>query len=260
VPEFSSHPPGTFVWPELSTTDQKGAVAFYTKLFGWDVDEQPIGPTETYSMFKLRGKNVGAAYTTRKEEQGVPPHWGSYVSVANADETVKRAQALGAKVFAPPFDVMDAGRMAVLQDPTGAVFHLWQPNKHQGVGLLGEPGTLCWTELATGDPKAAEKFYTALFGWTAKAGTDAGTEYIELANQGRQQAGLMKTPPNMGNAPPMWTPYFAVTDVDATAKNTAQLGGRAYVPPTDIPNVGRFAVLADPQGGVFAVVKLARAM
>src|SRR5256885_12801091 len=147
VPEFTKHAPGTFSWPELSTSDQKNGVAFYRGLFGWDVEEQPIGPTETYSMFKKGGKYVAAAYTSRAEEKGVPPHWGSYITVANADEATKRAESLGAKVFAPPFDVMDAGRMAVLQDPTGGVFHVWQANKHIGAQVLGEPGAACWPEL-----------------------------------------------------------------------------------------------------------------
>jgi predicted enzyme related to lactoylglutathione lyase len=138
---FSSHTHGTFSWPELATTDQKGAVAFYRALFGWDLNDQPMGPTETYSMFQMRGKEVGAAYTMRPEERqhGAPPHWNSYVTVKNVDEAVKKAEGLGAKVFAPPFDVMDAGRMAVLQDPTGAVFQVWQPNKHIGAKILNEP-------------------------------------------------------------------------------------------------------------------------
>ena len=257
MPEFSSLPPGTFCWPELSTSDQKGAVNFYRELFGWDVDDQPIGPTETYSMFKLRGKSVGAAYTKRAEEQGVPPHWGSYVSVADADATTKRAQELGAQVFAPPFDVMDAGRMAVLQDPTGAVFHVWQPNKHPGAQILQEPGTLCWTELATRDTTAAEQFYTALFGWTPKHGTGGGMEYTEIANAGTPQAGIMPITPQMGNMPPAWTPYFMVTDVDASASKVKELGGQVYMGPADIPNVGRFAVVADPQGAAFAIFKRA---
>src|SRR5258708_6124729 len=142
MPEFSSHAPGTFCWPELSTTDQKSAVAFYGTLFGWDVVESPMGPGETYSMFNIKGKSVGAAYSMRPEErqQSVPPHWNAYVSVANTDEAVKRAQSLGAKVLAPAFDVMDAGRMAVLQDPTGAAFCVWQAGKHSGAALLREPG------------------------------------------------------------------------------------------------------------------------
>src|SRR4029077_6793657 len=140
MPEFSSYAPGTFSWPELATTDQKAGVAFYRALFGWDLNDQPMGPTETYSMFQMRGREVGAACTLRPEEKqgGVPPHWNSYITVANVEETVKKAQQLGAKVFAPPFDVMDAGRMAVLQDPTGAVFQVWQANKSIGAKILDE--------------------------------------------------------------------------------------------------------------------------
>ena len=124
--DVNSHAPGTFSWPELATTDQKAGVAFYRALFGWELNEQPMGPTEVYSMFQMRGRPVAAAYTMRPEEKqmGAPPHWNSYVTVANVDESTKKAQALGAKVFAQPFDVMDAGRIAVLQDPTGAVFQI----------------------------------------------------------------------------------------------------------------------------------------
>jgi predicted enzyme related to lactoylglutathione lyase len=132
VAEFSSHAPGTFSWVELATTDQKAGIAFYRALFGWDVNEQPIGPTEVYSMFLLRGKEVAAASTMRPEERqsGVPSHWNLYVTVAHVDESVKRAEGLGAKVFAAPFDVMDVGRMAVLQDPTGAVFQMCGKQEH----------------------------------------------------------------------------------------------------------------------------------
>jgi hypothetical protein len=259
MPTVTTHAPGTFCWPELATTDQKAAVAFYRTLFGWDVNDQPMGPTETYSMFQLQGKNVGAAYTLRSEERqhGVPPHWGSYVSVDNADATVKRAQELGAKVLAPPFDVMDAGRMAVVQDPTGGVFMVWQAKKHVGAEVLDDPGSLCWTELATRDSKTAEKFYTSLFGWSAKHGTD-GMEYTELANNGKQQGGILPITPQMGNMPTAWTPYFAVNDVDATAAKAKELGGRVYMGPQDLPKVGRFAVLSDPQGAVFDIFKRAQ--
>jgi len=139
VADFTSHKPGTFSWPELATTDQKAGVAFYRALFGWDVNEQPIGPTEVYSMFQMRGKAVGAASTQQANEKqmGVPPHWNSYVTVANVDESAKKAAALGGKVLMAPFDVMDAGRMAVLQDPTGAVFEIWQANRSIGAQILG---------------------------------------------------------------------------------------------------------------------------
>lgn len=128
--EFTTHTPGTFTWPELATTDQKSGVAFYRSLFGWDANEMPLGPGETYSMFQLKGKEVGAACTmqTQERQMGVPPHWNSYVTVKNVDESAKKAESLGAKLFMPPFDVMDAGRMAVLQDPTGAVFQSGSPS------------------------------------------------------------------------------------------------------------------------------------
>src|SRR5690348_8216555 len=143
MPEFSSHAPGTFCWPELATTDQKSAVSFYRALFSWDVNDLPLGPSESYSMFQLRGKPIAAAHSLQAEQRthGVPAHWGSYISVASADQASKRASELGGKILAEPFDVMDAGRMAVIQDPVGAVFMLWQAKRHPGAMILGEPGT-----------------------------------------------------------------------------------------------------------------------
>jgi predicted enzyme related to lactoylglutathione lyase len=260
LPEFTAHPKGTFSWPELATTDQKAGVAFYRSLFGWDVNEQPIGPTEIYSMFQLRGKEVAAAYTMRPEERqtGAPPHWNAYVTVPSADEAAKRAQELGGKVFAPPFDVMDAGRMAVLQDPTGAVFQVWEAKRSIGAKILDEPGALCWTELATRDTKTAEKFYTQLFGWTAKASAPGGMEYTEFSVQGKPGIGMMPMPAEVpAQVPAYWMPYFQVTDCDASASKAKELGAKLIVPPTDIPSTGRFAVVSDPQGAVFAIFKRA---
>jgi predicted enzyme related to lactoylglutathione lyase len=253
--DIDSLPPGSFCWPELSTTDQKGAVAFYRALFGWTVDEQPIGPTETYSMFQLRGRHVAAAYTRRAEEKDVPPHWGSYIAVASADESVKKAKALGAQVFAEPFDVMEAGRMAVLQDPTGAVFHVWQPNTHAGARVLSEPGARCWTELSTRDTKAAEAFYTQLFGWVPKHSPPGSPmEYTEFSVAGRPSVGMMVMPKEMpAFVPAFWLPYFQVADVDASAEKAKSSGGKIQLPPMDIPGTGRFAMVTDPQGAEFAI-------
>jgi len=257
VPDVNSHPPGTFSWPELATTDQKAGVAYYRGLFGWDVKEEPMGPTEVYSMFQMRGRPVAAAYTMRPEEKqaGAPPHWNSYVTVNNVDEVVTKAQAIGARVFAPPFDVMDAGRMAVLQDPTGAVFQVWQAKNHVGAMILNEPGALCWTELTTSDLRAAEGFYTQLFHWTAKRSDPAsGMEYTEMSNNGQPGVGMMPKPPNMpAHIPSFWMPYFMVANVDASTDKAKQLGGKAMVGPQDISNVGRFSVVSDPQGAVFAL-------
>jgi len=259
MPEYTSHPPGTFSWPELSTSDQQAGVAFYRSLFGWDVNEQPAGPGMTYSIFQMRGKEVAAAAGQRPEEtqQGVPPHWNSYVSVANADDAVKRAQSLGGKVLAPAFDVMDVGRMAVLQDPTGAVFQVWEAKKHIGAKILQEPGALTWTELATNDTETAKKFYTSLFGWKEKTSSGSGMTYTEYSVNDRPQAGMMAMNEQMKSmhVPPNWLPYFQVTDVDATANKAKELGAMLFVPPADIPNTGRFSVIRDPQGAVFAIYK-----
>ncbi len=254
MPEFTTHAPGTFCWPELATTDAKSAGAFYHGLFGWDVNEVPIGPSQTYTMFTMRGLDVAAAagLPPEQRQQEVPPHWNMYVCVGNADETVKRAQDLGAKVLAPPFDVMDAGRMAVLQDPTGAAVSVWQPKQHIGSRILREPGALGWTELATNDPSGAESFYTRLLGWTSKK----GGEYTEFHVGDTPQAGMMKIDPKWGSMPPNWSPYFEVSDCDAAAARVKELGGQVVVPPTDIENVGRFAVAGDPQGAMFSIIAI----
>lgn len=259
--DVQSITPGTFSWAELATTDQRAAEKFYGALFGWEVNAQPMGPTETYTLFKLRGKDSAAAYTMRDEErkQGMPPHWNMYVGVQNADETAQKASALGGKVVAPPFDVMDAGRMAVLQDPTGAYICIWQGKRSTGLQVKREPGALCWTELTTGDTKTAEKFYTQLFGWTPKRSNMPGMEYTEFHVGSAAEGGMMPTPKEMPNVPPNWLPYFEVRDPDATATKAASLGGRPIVPPTDIPQVGRFSVIQDPQGAVFAIFKGANA-
>jgi hypothetical protein len=259
--EFSSHTPGTFSWAELATTDQPAAIAFYRGLLGWEVTEQPIGPDEVYSMFLLRGKEVAAAYTMRPEERrtGIPPHWNLYVTVTSASEAVQRAEMLGARVFAPPFDVMEAGRMAVLQDPTGAVFQVWEPKGHIGAKILNEVSALCWSELTTRDTDAAEEFYTALFGWTSKRSHGGGMEYTEFGTEGEMSAGMMPMPAQMPpGVPSYWMPYFQVESCDASAARARELGADVTVPPRDIPDTGRFAILTDPQGAVFAVFTLAR--
>ena len=251
--DIDSLPPGSFCWPELATSDQKAGTAFYTKLFGWSQKDNDMGPAGVYSIFQMRGRDVAAAASQRPEEKqhGVPPHWNTYISVANADAAVKRAQELGARVMAPAFDVMDAGRMAVLADPTGAVFQVWQANKHVGTRIQGENGALCWSELYTHDMKAAESFYKQFFGWTTKTG---GTPpYTEFHLNGRGIGGMMAIQPEWGKMPPNWVPYFMVADCDASAAKATSLGGNVGVKPSDIPNVGRFAMVADPQGAMFAI-------
>jgi len=154
--EYDGHDPGTFCWIELSTSDQLGATAFYSNLFGWEAEETPIPPDGIYTMFRMRGRYVAAAASQREDEraQGVPPHWNTYVASDDADQTAKAAEAAGGTVLAPPFDVLDAGRMAVFADPQGATFGVWQPKNHPGAQLVNEPNTYGWSELLTTDPSA----------------------------------------------------------------------------------------------------------
>jgi predicted enzyme related to lactoylglutathione lyase len=258
MPEVTKHEPGSFCWPELATTDAAGAKKFYTALFGWSFNDFLAGPDMNYTMLQKSGKDVGALYGLGPEQKGVPPHWNTYVSVASADETARKAKDLGGKVFMEPFDVMDFGRMAVLEDPQGAKICIWEPKKHIGAQVVNEPNSLCWAELDTTDTNSAGRFYTALFGWGKKVGGEAAnqTEYTEWQFGGTSIGGMMKIPKEWGPAPPSWLVYFAVADCDATAKKAGELGASAIVPPHDIPGAGRFAVLRDPQGAVFAIYKL----
>lgn len=249
------HAPGSFCWIELATTDGPAAKKFYGELFGWEAHDSPIGPDMVYTMLKLNGKDVGALYQKGEMMKQVPTHWASYISVTSADETAAKAKSLGGTIVQEPFDVMEVGRMAVIADPTGAHFCIWQPKMHKGVGVKGETNSLCWNELLTTDTEKAKDFYTKLFGWNSK--TDSGaTPYTEWINGEDHIGGMMQIQPHMGPMPPNWGIYIAVDDCDAKVKKATSLGARTYVPPTDIPNVGRFAVLSDPQGAVFNIIKL----
>lgn len=157
-----------------------------------------------------------------------------------------------------PFDVMDVGRMAVIQDPTGAALCLWQAKAHIGSGVKNEPGSLCWNELYTTDPDKARAFYTKLFGWVSE-GVDMGPMGIytlfKLPGAPNNVAGMMKLPPPMAGAPSHWTAYLEVVDCDASTKQVGELGGTILMPPTDIPDVGRFSIVQDPMGATFALYK-----
>jgi predicted enzyme related to lactoylglutathione lyase len=259
MPARTEYEPGTFCWPELSTTDPAGAKKFYGELLGWSFHDEDVGPDMVYSMSLKGDKNIGALYGLNEEmkSQGIPPHWLSYVSVANVDETAKKAQSLGATIIKEPFDVFDAGRMAVLQDPSDAVFAIWQPIKHIGAELVNEHGTLTWNELLTKDVDRAGKFYTELFGWGSQT-TDMGEfNYTSYMNGERPAGGMMEiNQETMGDLPAHWMVYFAVDDCDKTAEKAKSLGANVVVAPQDIPEVGRFAVMVDPQGAAFSIIKL----
>ncbi len=256
--EVTTHAPGTFCWFELGTTDGPAAKAFYTELLGWETEDVPM-EHGVYVMLSKDGNGVGALYELfdEQKEQGVPPHWLPYVAVEDADASVKQAVALGGEVLSPVTDVPEHGRMAVLKDPTGATFAIWQALVHNGVTLLGAPGSNCWNELATTDREAAKAFYSTLFGWGIKEEEMEGAGLYTMFMRGEEMAGgLMQMTEEWGDAPSHWMTYIAVEDCDASAAKVKTLDGTVCVPPTDIPDVGRFAVIDDPQGATFSIIKL----
>ena len=250
---------GSFCWFELGTNNQPAAVAFYQKLFGWTVQDSPMGPGEVYSMFKLNGEDAAAAFTLRPEQRanGVPPHWMIYVAVDDADQIAARAATLGATIVAPPFDVFDFGRMAVIQDPTGAMFSIWQAKQHAGVGVWGAPGAASWGDLSTPDQARAAGFYTQLFGWRMVTGKDmveaAPGDYFHIMNGADMIGGVGPASQRDPNTPPHWLIYFeAASCSEATAKATG-LGATAYVQNMQIGESGWISVFADPQGATFGI-------
>jgi uncharacterized protein len=242
VAERTSYAPGTFSWAELVTSDAGAAKAFYTAVFGWDYDDNPIPDGSIYSMALRDGKQVAALFGS--DEQ--PPHWNCYVTVASADETAAKAKQEGANVVAEPFDVMDVGRMAVFADPGGAMLALWEPRASIGAQLVNTPGALTWTDLVTGDAEAAADFYGRLFGWTTEEMPNAGG-YRVIKNGDRNNGGIMPR----DDAPPGWVPYFGHEDVDRLVGEIPGLGGKVLDGVVPMPE-GAIAVLMDPQGAMFA--------
>jgi predicted enzyme related to lactoylglutathione lyase len=257
MPNIDSYSPGSFCWIELSTTDQPAAKQFYMSLFGWSANDMPMGPDEFYTMFQLDGRVAAACCTLRPDERahGAPPNWLLYIATADADATVARAAELGGKALMGAFDVFDAGRMAVIRDPAGAVFAVWQANKNHGISIAGVPGTLCWADLNTRSQEAGAQFYTGLFGWQAAPGEHDTSGYLHIKNGDAFIGGippLSQLPPG---APPHWIIYFLVSDCDAVAAKAKELGGSIHTPPLTLEGVGTFAVVADPQGAVFSIFK-----
>ncbi|MEN3326891.1 MAG: uncharacterized protein V7638_1698 [Acidobacteriota bacterium] len=248
--------PGSFCWVELGTSDNEAAKNFYTQLFSWEADDHPMGPDSVYTILKLDGKDVGGLYklTADMVGQGVPPNWMSYVATASADETTEKAKAAGATIMNGPFDVATLGRMSVIQDPTGAVFSIWQAMDNKGSTAWGVPNAPVWNELATNDTQKAGEFYSNVFGWTRQK-FPGGMEYTVFNNDDKGIGGMYQIMPEMGPIPPHWLVYFAVEDCDAAVQKASGLGANVIKPAEDIPGVGRFAILKDPQGAMFALLK-----
>ena len=189
----TQHQPGTFSWVDLTTSDADAAKAFYGEIFGWDFEDNEIPGGGTYTMCKVGGEYACAIPSSTDQ---APPRWNNYVTVASADDTAARAKDLGATMIEEPFDVMQAGRMALLADPAGATLCVWEARDAIGAGRVNEPGCLTWNELHTTDLDAAESFYNGLFGWTAEAmDTGGGPPYRVIRNGERANGGITATQP-----------------------------------------------------------------
>jgi len=255
----TSYEPGTPSWADVASPDPEAARAFYRGLFGWTGEPAADPAAMGYTVF-MRGEAAVAGCGPNPGE--APPHWNTYVTVADADAACAAAQAAEGSVLMAGMDVLDAGRMAVIADPAGAALCLWQPRNHIGCEVRMEPDTLCWVELATRDPEGALAFYGSLFGWsgTQVGGPESaggpGYDYLMLQLGESPVGGIITMDDNWpAEVPPHWMVYFAVEDCDAAAARVSELGGEVCVPPTDIPP-GRFSVVADPHGATFTVITL----
>jgi uncharacterized protein len=277
--ERDGYPPGVPCWVDTAQPDPEAAVRFYGGLFGWEFeDRMPADSPGRYFVARRQGRDVAAVGS---QPEGAPPAatWNTYIGVASADDTAAQVKAAGGTALMDPFDVLDAGRMGVFADPAGAVFCLWQPNLHRGAQLVNEPNTWNWSDLNTRDPKGAQNFYGAVFGWRADAADleTLGFTFWRLPGYGdflamgdpdlRRRQADAGVPPGFADAiaafvviaadqaaevASHWSVTFAVDDTDAAAARAVELGGRVVSPPVDTPPVRR-AVLADPHGAVFAV-------
>lgn len=249
---------GQFCWLELTASDWQQAKSFYCDLFNWRADDEDIGGGMYYTKMYCNDTVVAAMFQRmpEQEEQGVMTNWLTYIAVDNVDDTLAVAEPLGATVIAGPHNVMDAGRMAVLQEPNGAVFAIWQANQHAGIQLRDVEGALCWSELATLNREDSKAFYHQILGWDFDDKEMMGITYTELKVGNHQEGGMLEMTEEWGDTPPHWMNYFAVDDCEKMANKAQELGAIICVPPTDIPDVGRFSVINDPQGATFSIIEV----
>jgi uncharacterized protein len=240
--EVEHYPDNTFCWIDLGTNDAPGAKAFYGGLLGWEFDDLPTGDKGTYSICRLRGKAVAGLY-----DQAEQPGWGSYIKVEDVDQATKRARELGAEVLVEPFDAPGEGRVATVRDPAGAAVSLSRPGASFGAEVVNQDGAWTWNELVCGDLAAGARFYTELFGWAAE-GLEGPIRRTSFT-LGNLLIGGAHEPVPQEDPTPGWRVTFWVGDADRAAATAQELGGSVLLPPMDIA-VGRFTVLADPQGAV----------
>lgn len=251
---------GAPCWFELASTDPKRSIGFAQAVFGWSADEQGT-PMGAYAFMANTTAAVGAICGLPPGAEGAPSFWSAYFLVADCDASRSKAIALGATPFGEPFDVPGMGRGAMLADPGGAVFNLWQADPSAGGDLaMFEDHSIGWIELATRDVDAAQAFYGALLGWSFKDSSNAppGTRYSEYAAGDTHYGGLLQMTAEWGDLPEHWSLYAVVPDLDAALAATTSAGGGISVPAFDAPGVGRIARIDDPTGAGLYLIELAR--
>jgi predicted enzyme related to lactoylglutathione lyase len=249
--KIEKHAPGTVSWFDLMTPDPEAARKFYASLFGWTYD---IGGPESggYAMCKSGDLNA-AGIGKRPADAPYPSVWTVYFSVDDADATAAAIKSAGGTMMMPPMDVMDVGRMAIAIDPTGAAFGLWQPKKHIGASVRDQHGAMGWQECLTRDPDKARDFYARVF--KLEPVKMEGMDYWTLNRGKDMHAGIWKMDASMpAQVPPHWQPYFVVDDTDAAVAKVSSGGGKVMKPAFDTP-YGRMAVVTDPFGATFSVIK-----
>jgi predicted enzyme related to lactoylglutathione lyase len=257
MPEVANYASGTPSWADLLSHDGQGAKDFYTGLFGWECEDNPVDENMVYTMYTHRGIPACASVVAYpgSEQEDLPAHWSVYITVDDLEGTTERARAAGGVVIAEPFDVFDVGRMSIIQDPQGAFLRLWFPIKHVGAGVTNEPGALSWFELTTTDLQAAREFYAQVLQVEAKPDPDAPFPHTLLKVGDQPVAGIIEIGEDWGDVPPHWSIYFGVSDVDATVARVQELGGTVIVEPRDI-KIARFAVATDAEGAVFSLLQM----
>jgi predicted enzyme related to lactoylglutathione lyase len=247
-------PDGYPCWVDLMTSDVDAAKEFYSALFGWEVTES--GPEAGgYLMAEIHGKPAAGIGPQQPGQEGNPSVWTTYLATSDVDATTDTVAANGGIVLAPPFDVLDVGRMSVVQDPSGATFGLWQPGTHFGAAVANEPGSFTWSEVMTRDYDRAKAFYAAVFGYTFTELGDDGFQYCTIDVAGRPVGGIGTLPADAPKeVPSHWRVYFAVANADEALTKAASLGGAILRPAEDMP-YGRWGDASDGQGAMFSLIK-----
>ncbi|MDX6635871.1 MAG: uncharacterized protein QOF06_2074 [Solirubrobacterales bacterium] len=254
--EKTSYAPGTPCWVDLATPDLEAAEKFYGAVFGWEIPELPnSAEMGGYRRAKKNGKDVAGAMPLMRE--GQPPAWSTYISVDDADAISRAIQENGGTMVAEPMDVASYGRLAIFTDPEGAFFGIWEPADFAGAELVNEPGSFSWNELETRDPAAAKEFYGRVFGWEfEESEAPGGMVYTVIKVDGERAAGMANIAGRIPDEiPAHWITYFSVDDAEGAVERIQSGGGQVQFGPMDLP-VGRFAMVTDPWGAAFAVIKL----